>query len=330
MMHARCLPLRFRFVAALAVSALLGLSCGGETPAGQIDMRTPPPSPTPTLPPTNWSSVCSLGPGNPNADCDQTSPRLLEQVEAAMNRLVASRPDIFDLSNEYSPGTGAYKVVNQSAYMNGLVAELQRAGLCAEVDVFAPNGSMDVIFVKDSNDSSEEFDVLLGSGHMRRGSGSYVSTCTPAFFPYELTADTPPVDSGCYRPFPPEVHHMYCKIHTISEGHYVLDATPYVSDWNYCQETGFIGKSDCPVRPNGAVDQRACEDWRTGIAKDTGRPGPTWTKVDDLGNELGYCTGPASDCQNTPDNQYALWTYAPGTYKCVAQTGKPDWVVVPN
>jgi hypothetical protein len=38
------------------------------------------------------------------------------------------------------------------------------------------------IGVKNSNDYSEQYDILLASGHMRRGLGSYRGVCRPAIF----------------------------------------------------------------------------------------------------------------------------------------------------
>jgi hypothetical protein len=51
------------------------------------------------------------------------------------------------------------------------------------------------------------------------------------------------------------------------------------------------------------------------MARDTGRPGPTWTL------EGHFCTGPASGCANHPDNQYQLLVYVGGTYQACAQSG---------
>jgi hypothetical protein len=66
----------------------------------------------------------------------------------------------------------------------------------------------------------------------------------------------------------------------------------------------------------GSDDRVACENWRVGIAKDNGRPGPTWTKSDG-----SYCTGQASGCENHPDNQYGLIVYTAGTYNVCAANG---------
>jgi hypothetical protein len=60
-----------------------------------------------------------------------------------------------------------------------------------------------------------------------------------------------------------------------------------------------------------------------GKAKDTGRPGPTWTKEDGT-----YCTGPESGCENSPASQYQLWVYKGGRYKVESENGASCTVVV--
>jgi hypothetical protein len=251
-------------------------------------------------------------------DCERRSSHLLAEYEAAQDRLIEQQPQLFDLDDEYAPGSRAYRVRDHDAYLAALVASLQGAGLCAERDVDDP--ARELVFVKDSNDFSEEYDTLLSTGHVRRGVGAYRSTCTPASFPVDRPADAPPVGSGCYRPFPPPIYQMRCKIH-LRGTPTTLDSTPLVLDPLYCEQW-FPGRPDCPVRPEGDPERVPCENWRVGNAKDTGRPGPTWTKSDG-----GFCTGPESGCQNS-DNQYQLWVYSSGTYRVCAQTGECCSVVV--
>jgi hypothetical protein len=87
-------------------------------------------------------------------------------------------------------------------------------------------------------------------------------------------------------------------------------------DPDYCRAIGFTdGRGFCPVRPEGHPERAACEAYVTGIAKDTGRPGPTWTL------EGHFCTGPASGCANSPENQYQLFVYKGGTYQACATNG---------
>jgi len=57
-----------------------------------------------------------------------------------------------------------------------VVDQLAAEGMCAAV--FG-----DQIQVKDSQEYSEEYDVITSSGFIRRGGGSYVKLCSPAAFP---------------------------------------------------------------------------------------------------------------------------------------------------
>ncbi len=307
---------------AVAVVAVLTLSCGGGGPSSSTPVTTVPrPSTSPTPPGPAYGdafndTACTLGKGSPTAQCDRVKKiTLLPDVEAAMNLLVEKSPQIFNLKDEYSPGTKAYKVLDKEAYINGLVANLRAAGLCAERD---PDDILQqMIRVKDSTEYSEDFDVLLESGYMRRGNGAYRETCTPAAFPVDRSSDAPPIGSGCGRPYPPPVSRFNCKINLKNKQFYTLDSTPLVGpDTAYCASVGMPERAICPLRVPGAPDRVACENWRVGKAKDTGKPGPTWTKADGT-----YCTGPDSGCAHHPDNPYELLTYKGGSYTVVGETG---------
>jgi hypothetical protein len=305
-------------VAAVGIVALLALSCGGGSPSSSTPPTTVPVTPTPTppiaIPDVYNQANCPLGKGDINATCKRTHTALLPELEQAMDTLIQAKPEIFDLTSEYSPGTRAYRVLDRDAYLNGLVMALRAQGLCAERD---PDDALQqTVRAKDSEGFSENFDVILSSGHMRRGNGAYRETCNPSSFPVDRGEDAPPIGSGCGRPYPPKVSRFNCKLHTKGMP-FTLDSTPLVGpDVAYCNSIGFSGRALCPVRPEGAVDRVACENWRVGKAKDTGRPGPTWTKEDGT-----YCTGPESGCQNHPDNQYQLWGFHSGTFIVSGQTG---------
>ena len=84
----------------------------------------------------------------------------------------------------------------------------------------------------------------------------------------------------------------------------------------YCAKIGFTdGRAVCPVRPEGNPERQACELYVTGRATDTGRPGPTWT----FGG--GSCTGRASGCENSADNQYQLRIFQGGVFKACGRNG---------
>jgi hypothetical protein len=121
------------------------------------------PAPPPAPPPPAGGS-CSLPPGpGPGTNCPVEGPSFLAEVDAAISQLMQQRPDIFN-------GTA---VVKHSEYMNGVVANLRARGLCAIVD------SDDEIAVKNTNTFSDQYDILLSTGHVRR---AYTATCRPAWF----------------------------------------------------------------------------------------------------------------------------------------------------
>ncbi len=101
---------------------------------------------------------------------------------------------------------------------------------------------------------------------------------------------------------------MNVRVYGQGPAHWTLDSTPIVGpDGAYCRAIGFTdGRLMCPVRVNGAPDRVACEAYAVGQAYDTGRDGPTWYHNGRL------CNG--NDCQNSPDNQYQLWTFTGGRY----------------
>jgi hypothetical protein len=322
-MSASGLRLAVPTLAAAGMIAVLTLSCGGgDSPSSPT--RPTPVAPTPNPTPSAgagsgfYDATCALGKGDPEASCERAHLGVLQnEVETAQETLVQQKPQIFDLNDEFPAGSGAYKIKDRQAYMEGLVANLRKMGLCAERD--GDDALQETVRVKNTNDFSEDYDVILSSGHMHKGQGTYRQSCTPAAFPVERSADAPPIGSGCGRPYPPPVTRFQCKEFIPGRDYSVLDATPMVGpDTPYCTSIGFTdGRSICSVRPEGAEDRLACENWRVGKAKDTGRPGPTWTKGDGT-----YCTGPESGCENVPENQYQLIVYRrSGTYVVRAENG---------
>jgi hypothetical protein len=305
-------------VAALAAGIVsLSVSCGGGgSPSGSTPPVTIAPQPTPTPPVDGGGGVgatCALGNGDLSADCSKTSSKLHGALLVAMDLLVQQKPQLFDKTNESGAGTGQYRVLDREGYLNGLVNNLIAAGYCAERD--PDDAKYERILMKNENAFSENFDVLASSGHMRRGSGSYFETCTPANFPVDR-GGLPAPGSGCGYPYPPPVVKMNCKVHLHASDVYTLDSTALVGDLAYCALVGFTdGRGLCPVRPEDSPERVPCEIWRVGNAKDTGRPGPTWT----VGGQ--YCTGRESGCENHPTNQYGLLVYKSGAYQVCANSG---------
>jgi hypothetical protein len=126
--------------------------------------------PTPTPLPSGGS--CTPGTGS-GLNCPRTSPMLLGEVDAAIDALAEQRPGLFDFGD--MRGDRGWLVLDPVAYHEGVAAVLTSWGLCAIYDG-------EEIAVKRNNDYSEQYDIHLSTGHVRRGEGSYRATCYPAWF----------------------------------------------------------------------------------------------------------------------------------------------------
>jgi len=294
-------------------------SCGNGSPSTSTPPSTVPATPDPGPGSGGGevgSSSCPLGDGSPAAVCTEPrrgTARLVEQVQGAIDFLVSRKPEIFDTEDEAVPGSGQYRVLDREAYLGGVVANLRAAGLCAQRD--PDDYNYERIDVKSDNDVSETYDILLGSGHVRRGE-THRETCRPAAFPIDRS-HLPPAGSGCGAPYPPPITRFNAKLHYEGGTYHILDSTALVGpDAEYCASIGFTdARSWCPVRQEGSPERYPCEAWSVGDAKDTGRPGPTWTRNGQ------YCTGPASGCENHPSNQHQVLAYAAGEYVMCAANG---------
>jgi len=172
---------RVKVVGLVAAAALAVASCGGggASPAvpGSPTAAAPDPTPTPVSEGA-VASTCPIGKGSPDAACSRTSPQLLAAVEGAIDRLVRDRPALFNLQEESVAGTGQYRVLDEEAYIDGVMANLRSAGLCAGRSL-----DLELVQVKSTNGFSEDFDIWSSSGFIRRGGAAYRQSCTPAAFP---------------------------------------------------------------------------------------------------------------------------------------------------
>ncbi len=142
------------------------------TPTPTPTPSTPAPTPTPD-PPTPTGS-CSLPASHPsNPTCTDESPQFLKQMETALDAVTASHPDWFDFNNKKCED--CYYVKNVDGYLNGVIKQLNKQGVCALYDG-------EEMALKGSNKFSEQWDILLASGHIRRGAGAYRGVCRPAIF----------------------------------------------------------------------------------------------------------------------------------------------------
>jgi hypothetical protein len=137
--------------------------------------------------------------------------------------------------------------------------------------------------------------------------------------------DVPPAGSACGKPYPPPISRMKVKIHLKdSKDYWTIDSTPLVGpDAGYCLSVGFTdGRAICPLRFEGAADRGACEEWRVGIAQDTGQPGPTWTFIDYATGKASYCSSaPDAPCDHHPNGKFSLKAFRGGLYRVCTEQG---------
>jgi hypothetical protein len=152
-----------------------------------------------------------------------------------------------------------------------------------------------------------------------------VPTATP---PPVVTAtpdpNVPPAGSACGKPYPPPITRLTVKVHLKGPDYWTVDATPLVGPAaEYCLSIGFTdGRSICPLRPEGAEDRAACEEWRAGTAKDTGRPGPTWTFIDLGTGKESFCSSAAgAPCDHHPNGPFTVKAFQGGTYRVCTEAG---------
>ncbi|HEX9187020.1 MAG TPA: hypothetical protein VGB87_08115 [Vicinamibacteria bacterium] len=156
-------------------------ACGGSsTPAQPGPVPTPAPTPVATPPPPPLSVIppCGLAPSNPgtSASCTKPNSRLEADVDAAIDRTITTRPDLFDLADV----NGGPRILDYEKYMVAVVAALGEAGLCGKVD---PEGE---IGVKLGNTYNEQWIIASHAGWnppignwVRR---KYVGACAPSVF----------------------------------------------------------------------------------------------------------------------------------------------------
>ena len=154
-------------------------SCGGSSAVTSPPATVPQPTPTPK-PGDPVASSCPLGKGVVDARCGNATPQLLGSIEKAIDALVQHRPELFNKQEEAGANTRQYRVLQEDAYLDGVVDELRAAGYCAERSL-----DLERVLVKSTNGFSEEWDVHTASGFVRRGSRAYQTTCTPAVFPVD-------------------------------------------------------------------------------------------------------------------------------------------------
>ena len=147
-------------------------SGGVRALASPLPAASPAPAPSPSPTP----SPCPYGKGTLDTTSVRGVPVFLDKVDAAIDQLIQQKPEIFNL--EDAAGPGGYWVKDLAQYQAGVVKNLEDMAFCAVYD----NNQLQL---KNSNEFSETYDILLSSQHVRRGDGSYRATSNPPAFPLD-------------------------------------------------------------------------------------------------------------------------------------------------
>lgn len=170
--------------AASAGIVIFGLSCSSSSsptppapsPSAPVVVASPSPSPSPSAPVTGQS--CPYGFGTLETSCGRSGAAYVDNVNSAIDQVVQQHPDYFNTADINGPG--GFRVLKPHEYQVAVVGLLQQGGFCAETDD-------DTVGVKRNSSFSETYDILLSTGHVRRGDGAYRETCNPPNFPIDAT-----------------------------------------------------------------------------------------------------------------------------------------------
>ena len=179
---------------AVFLTALLLACGGGDSPSNP---STPPPTAPPaTVPPVAvdppLSGSCAklnLGLAAGQERCGRQNSDFFDDVDQAIDELIAQQPQIFDLDRAQGPG--GYKVLSEGAYMVGVIQNLDKVGICAGI-------YGEELAVTNVKEFSDNYDIIDSNLFARRGPNTYRSTCQPASF----TLGPPPAGNspGCTLP----------------------------------------------------------------------------------------------------------------------------------
>jgi hypothetical protein len=149
-----------------------------------VPAATPPPAapapnnPTPAPAPGGGGGgggTCALPPGTWNENCSMQAQTFLGRVEAAIDEVIRTDPQAFNLNRTRGGCGNCYQVVDPTRYVNRVAQAITKNGVCGYYDG-------EELGVKSSNQFNDQYDILTSDNFIRRQGGSYRSTCRPAWF----------------------------------------------------------------------------------------------------------------------------------------------------
>ncbi len=165
-----------RLFGALILSAsIAGVACSTDSPSGATATTPSTPAPTPEPTPTPIAQ-CTL-PAMSECGGPETSPGVFgccrkEDVEVFVDQVAKAQTAVRALRPELFSGS---RVINDGSYAERVAEQLREIGLCAAV-----GPPEDEVAVKDVNDFSEQYDIVLGS--TQEPWTAHAATCRPARF----------------------------------------------------------------------------------------------------------------------------------------------------
>src|SRR5688572_3696267 len=90
---------RLGSLAVIVLASVLSVCGGKDQPAAPAGEPSAPPATTPPAPAATPDALfsCHLGDGSETNSCQRENPSFLDDVDAAINKLVKDEPDIFNL-----------------------------------------------------------------------------------------------------------------------------------------------------------------------------------------------------------------------------------------
>lgn len=169
----RAFPLaRERRAAPLVLAALLAPSCGAAPGTPTVQPTPPPPTTTTTTTLPAASQGCGLPPSRTDG-CRYENSTFVPDVQRAIARVQREQPGLFDFSQSHDELSVFVRDVDR--YHDEVVKVLRETGLCAIFDG-------EEVAVKNTNDFSDQYDIITAAGFVRWGDGAYAATCRPARF----------------------------------------------------------------------------------------------------------------------------------------------------
>lgn len=133
------------------------------------------PAPNNPVPPPSGGQSCPLPAGTFNENCSMQTQTFLSRVEAAIDEVVRTDPQAFNLNRTRGGCPNCYQVLDPTRYVTRVAQAITKNGVCGFYDG-------EELGVKSSNQFNDQFDILTSDMFIRRQGGSYRSTCRPAWF----------------------------------------------------------------------------------------------------------------------------------------------------